>query len=71
MTVIRIICCVECLTESLIYVSESFNKPNFVVHVYICIMGKRDGSFKASVQNVGRAAEITMKLLVAIYKYII
>lgn len=47
MTVIRVICCVECLAESLICVSESFNKTYFVVHVYICIIGERDGSFQA------------------------
>lgn len=71
MTVIRIICCVECLAESLICVSESLNKLYFVVHVYICIMGKRDMNFKTSDSTeCGRAAEITIKLLVAIYKYI-
>lgn len=48
MTVIRIICCVECLAESLICVSEGFNKSYFVVYVYICIMGERDSNLQAS-----------------------
>lgn len=48
MTVIRIISCVECLAESLICVSEGFNKSYFVVYVYICIMGERDSKLQVS-----------------------
>lgn len=47
MTVIKIICSIEFLAESLTCISESFNKPYFVVSVCICIMGERDGSFQA------------------------